>query len=226
MEAPIRDLLGNTPIPQSWVTWFKTVDNFIRSGSSSGTTANRPTKNLFVGLSYMDNDLGKQIQIQSLNPTIWVDSNGDNPDVPAPVVTTVYPMNVGICQYSTPTAFATALFVMWDGYALSGGGARKTSAIAVLLDGHTQARMLVTYNGGAPPAGFMVTVAYSTTTAYYPAIDMGCSAAVTSTLQMVDSGWVNLPSGLNGLIYCSPAVFGGNNAAGAGTFEGMTLLLK
>jgi hypothetical protein len=43
----------------------------------SGTTANRPTSSLYVGLSYFDSDLGKPIYCKQFNPSIiWVDCNG------------------------------------------------------------------------------------------------------------------------------------------------------
>jgi hypothetical protein len=43
----------------------------------SGTTANRPSSNLYVGLSYFDTNLGKPIYCKQFNPSIiWVDSTG------------------------------------------------------------------------------------------------------------------------------------------------------
>jgi hypothetical protein len=43
---------------------------------ASGTTANRPTTNLFIGRPYFDTTLGKPIAIKSLGPTVWVDGVG------------------------------------------------------------------------------------------------------------------------------------------------------
>jgi hypothetical protein len=43
----------------------------------SGSTLNRPTANLYVGVSYFDIDLGKPIYCKQFTPSIiWVDSTG------------------------------------------------------------------------------------------------------------------------------------------------------
>jgi hypothetical protein len=55
--------------------YFNQIDNFtfILSAPPSGTTANRPTINLFVGQMYFDTDLNYPIWWDG---TDWVDSTG------------------------------------------------------------------------------------------------------------------------------------------------------
>lgn len=48
----------------------------IAAQIESGTTTNRPTQNLYVGRIYFDTTLGKQINVKSISPTVWVDGNG------------------------------------------------------------------------------------------------------------------------------------------------------
>lgn len=73
-DAPIRDKIENTA--PSWVSWFRRLALYAGSVSDSGTTANRPTSNLFVGRPYFDTDLGYIIHCKSVSPVVWVDSTG------------------------------------------------------------------------------------------------------------------------------------------------------
>lgn len=57
------------PLP-SWVGWFKGVFLCCFSVQESGTTAQRPTKNLWVGRRYFDTSLGAN------GKPIWVDKTG------------------------------------------------------------------------------------------------------------------------------------------------------
>lgn len=226
MQAPIRDLIGGLPLPQSWVTWFQTVDNFIRSGSSSGTTANRPTKNLFVGLSYMDNDLRKQIQIQSLNPTVWVDSNGDDPDV-APVVVTAYPVSCFVYE------FAIAVTPIAD-------SSMEYNAVSMVsLSGHTQVRAVFSafLSGGALPAGTYIYFGYVTTLSDAKSgvvpieITSSSSKVLTSSFTAgvyyeYDTGWMELKSGLDGDIFPIIGTGGGDGAPNPYRMEYVTFLFK
>jgi len=43
----------------------------LNSSAQAGTTAQRPTLNLFVGMQYYDTTLGAPIVIVSLSPTVW-----------------------------------------------------------------------------------------------------------------------------------------------------------
>lgn len=73
-NVAVTDKDGNTPVP--WGQWFAWVHRFATAGQQSGTTANRPTKGLWIGRTYFDDDLGIPIWVQSVNPAVWVDSAG------------------------------------------------------------------------------------------------------------------------------------------------------
>ena len=66
---PIRDPLS--PLALSWQSWFQGL--YQESTPQSGTTANRPTKNLTVGLFYFDTTLGKPVWYEGPG---WVDATG------------------------------------------------------------------------------------------------------------------------------------------------------
>lgn len=69
------DVDGKT-LSNPWSVWFNKL--WITAGSvdNSGTTANRPVKNLFVGRPYFDTTLGYPIWLKSVNPTVWCRSDG------------------------------------------------------------------------------------------------------------------------------------------------------
>lgn len=62
----------------SWVTFFSNAYQLLDALSSSGTTAQRPTKFLFAGRTYFDTTLGKPIWILSVAAGVgtWVDAAG------------------------------------------------------------------------------------------------------------------------------------------------------
>ena len=64
----------NGSMSRSWTEWFTKLHSIQQD--ASGTTANRPTSNLFVGRQYMDTTLGYPIWLLSANPTVWVDATG------------------------------------------------------------------------------------------------------------------------------------------------------
>ena len=76
-QAPFQDAVserGN--ITPSWAQWFTKVGLFAGSVSDSGTTANRPTKNLFIGRPYFDTTLNKPIWVKTVTTVVWVDATG------------------------------------------------------------------------------------------------------------------------------------------------------
>jgi hypothetical protein len=73
-NVPVIDASGNTAVP--WAQWFARVQRIVSSAQSSGTTADRPVKLLWVGRFYMDETLGKPIWVKSVNPAVWVDATG------------------------------------------------------------------------------------------------------------------------------------------------------
>ncbi len=52
------------------------IGQWLNENSQAGTTAQRPTENLYIGRQYFDVDVGDEIYIKSLNPTVWVKGGG------------------------------------------------------------------------------------------------------------------------------------------------------
>jgi hypothetical protein len=57
----------------SWQNFLQAVHDQLQFLTTSGTTANRPTKGLFVGRHYFDTTLGFEIHF---NGTQWVKYDG------------------------------------------------------------------------------------------------------------------------------------------------------
>lgn len=55
---------------QPWANWFLQVFQILSAQTESGPTANRPTKNLYIGRRYFDTTLGAQ------GKPIWIGKNG------------------------------------------------------------------------------------------------------------------------------------------------------
>lgn len=56
-----------------WANWFAQVFRVLFSVQDSGTTAQRPTKNLWKGRPYFDTDLGLPI---FYNGSSWIKADG------------------------------------------------------------------------------------------------------------------------------------------------------
>lgn len=70
MIAPPNNVpVAEGVMPPAWREWFARVG--MLSNGDSGTTANRPTKGLYLGKSYFDTDLGYPVYLQSVNPSVW-----------------------------------------------------------------------------------------------------------------------------------------------------------
>ena len=67
MQAQVTD--------HSWIIWFDLVWNKIDS-DSSGTTAQRPTKNLYIGKRYFDTTLGYPVFCKTPTGPTWVNGAG------------------------------------------------------------------------------------------------------------------------------------------------------
>lgn len=63
-------------ITTPWNHWFQRVQNVVLAAYSSGTTANRPTKLLWVGRFFFDTTLGKPVWVKSVGPVVWIDATG------------------------------------------------------------------------------------------------------------------------------------------------------
>lgn len=78
MEKPplTQDLSTPGPVPRAWAVWLTNL--WVQTNIVSGITADRPTKDLFVGKQYYDTTLNKPIWLRSVRPNIWKDSLGNN----------------------------------------------------------------------------------------------------------------------------------------------------
>lgn len=70
-QTPVQD--SNGKITPNWQIYFTEVFRAITAFESSGTTAQRPDKGLFIGRQYFDTSLGYVIHY---NGTNWVNSAG------------------------------------------------------------------------------------------------------------------------------------------------------
>jgi len=72
--APLADATGRAA--KSWVEWFAQISNYVLSNYQHGTTAERPTKGLWIGRRFFDDTLGKPVYVKTLSPIVWVDGVG------------------------------------------------------------------------------------------------------------------------------------------------------
>ena len=75
----MADLINNPPLiglEQPLATWVTQVFRICFANQQSGTTANRPTKNVWLGRRYYDTTLNKPIYISALVPIVWRDAAG------------------------------------------------------------------------------------------------------------------------------------------------------
>lgn len=75
-QAPLTDVKDPYHFTPAWAGWLSTAQYILQDVSNSGTTAQRPTNNLYVGKPYFDTTLGLAINIKSLGPTVWVNGAG------------------------------------------------------------------------------------------------------------------------------------------------------
>ncbi len=60
-----------------WAGWLSTAQYILQDASNSGTTAQRPTTNQYIGKPYFDVTLGKPIWLKTPgNSPVWVDATG------------------------------------------------------------------------------------------------------------------------------------------------------
>lgn len=72
----IVDTKNGFRLTDPWRGWFAKLFFVVSPLGDNGTTALRPTKNLYIGRGYLDLTLGKPIWVKSLNPTVWIDATG------------------------------------------------------------------------------------------------------------------------------------------------------
>ena len=211
MKAPIRDSLSDKKLSVAWTRWFSSVDNYMRSVAGSGTTSNRPTKELFVGMDYFDSELGVKITIKSLNPTVWVNSSGENIDT---ITNTASTTTSTTTETAAPYRFASLSYTQAQYTNMPTG--RISCNIAnlqslVLIDGMTQMRALFSSSATGVAAGVYFGFSYDTVTsaannsaATTELTSEGWSMLYDSTTQYGnDTGWLDLAGGLQGAIFPS-----------------------
>lgn len=75
-EKPVMQ--GNA-LSQDWQSFFHSAQQVAFNLSRSGPTASRPTSTLegrWIGMPYFDTTLGFEINLQSVNPDVWVRWDG------------------------------------------------------------------------------------------------------------------------------------------------------
>ena len=72
-QSPVQ---VNDVIQLRWQEYFTGVFNSITAMQQAGTTAQRPTKGLWIGRQYFDTTLGYPVFLKSANPNVWVSASG------------------------------------------------------------------------------------------------------------------------------------------------------
>ena len=72
-QPPNTPTDDGTQITSGWAQFFNAVFTLLSGLTSSGTTANRPTKNLFLGRTYFDSTLNRPIWYTGTN---WIRADG------------------------------------------------------------------------------------------------------------------------------------------------------
>jgi hypothetical protein len=70
-QQQLQDEMGK--VSPMWQRFFSSAFSILTALQSSGTTAQRPTKGLWIGRPYFDTTLGYSI---NYNGTVWVDGAG------------------------------------------------------------------------------------------------------------------------------------------------------
>jgi len=61
---------------REWAVWFTKLWTVSTNINSSGTTADRPTTGLYIGMTYFDTTIGRPIWLQAANPPAWIRADG------------------------------------------------------------------------------------------------------------------------------------------------------
>lgn len=71
-QPPIREPFNTADgaISRAWAAWMQQAFRIMFAAAQSGTTAQRPTENLYPGRQYFDTSLGAK------GKPIWVDKTG------------------------------------------------------------------------------------------------------------------------------------------------------
>lgn len=63
-------------VDEIWLSWWNSIQFWLFPNGQFGTTANRPTTNLYIGRMYYDTTLHYPVWVNSLNPTVWHNGAG------------------------------------------------------------------------------------------------------------------------------------------------------
>lgn len=75
IRTPFQD--KNGIVAREWVNWTTQAYRVLVANTRSGTTAQRPTENLYIGMPYYDTTLGYEIHIHQVTPTVvWHNGAG------------------------------------------------------------------------------------------------------------------------------------------------------
>lgn len=74
IASALIDELGKA-LP-AFANWLTQVYRICFDVQNSGTTAQRPVANLYVGKPYFDTTLGQPIWVRSSPPTVWINAAG------------------------------------------------------------------------------------------------------------------------------------------------------
>lgn len=72
----MSQVIGPPTDPPS-VGWFAQSFLVLFAIQQSGTTANRPTKQLWIGRRYYDTTLSLPIWVKTISPVVWCDAAGN-----------------------------------------------------------------------------------------------------------------------------------------------------
>lgn len=76
-EAPdFASAVADDKLTPPMVQWMARVNAIANALQESGTTANRPTVNLWIGRQYFDTTINKPIYVSAVRPTVWRDAAG------------------------------------------------------------------------------------------------------------------------------------------------------
>jgi hypothetical protein len=77
-DDPIEFKFAKVRLTTGWQTFFSQIYQVVLSITMSGTTANRPTKFLWIGRFYFDTTLTKPIWVKSVAAGVatWCDATG------------------------------------------------------------------------------------------------------------------------------------------------------
>ena len=73
-NSTLVDSSGSVTNP--WQQWFSRVNSIVQTGQQAGTTANRPTSQVWIGRQYYDQTLNKPVYVSAVKPIVWRDAAG------------------------------------------------------------------------------------------------------------------------------------------------------